>query len=153
MWIAILIAVALYFFFIRGSGSAAASGKPGTIPTIRGSGDFDVEVVGESHYQRHLRAICGRPTEDGVDMEIYAGLILEDNNKHDDKAVAVHIENGCVGHLSKADARAFRDAIGKTTFANCKAFQVKALIRGGWDRGNGDTGMYGVRLDMSGWND
>lgn len=153
MWIAILIAVALYFFFIHGSGSATAVGKPGTIPTIRGNGDFDVEVVGESHYQKHLRKICGGPTEDGVNLEFYAGLVLDDGNKHDSKAVAVHIENGCVGHLRRDDARAFRDAISKTAFANCKAFQVKALIRGGWDRGGDDTGMYGVRLDMSGWNE
>lgn len=150
MWIAILIIAALYFFFIRG---AKSSEQPATLPTIRGNGDFDVEVVGESHYQKHLKVICGRPTEDGVDMEIYAGLVLEDWNVHDNKAVAVHIENGCVGYLSKRDARAFRDAIEKTAYAKCKAFQVKALIRGGWDRGGGDTGMYGVRLDMSGWND
>lgn len=153
MWTAILIVIALYFLFIRGSGDSTKRPDAKTTPTIRGNGDFDVEVVGESHYQRHLSAICGRPTEEGVDMEIYAGLILEDDNKHDDKAVAVHIENGCVGHLSRDDARAFRDAVRKAGFANYKAFQVKALIRGGWDRGNGDTGMYGVRLDMSGWND
>lgn len=153
MWIAIFIVVALYFLFIRGSGDSAKRPDAKTIPTIRGNGDFDVEVVGESHYQKHLRAICGGPTEDGVNLEFYAGLVLDDGNKHDIKAVAVHIENGCVGHLSRDDARAFRDAISKTAFANCKAFQVKALVRGGWDRGGGDTGMYGVLLDMSGWND
>jgi len=150
MWTALIIIAALYFFFIRG---AKSSGQPATLPTIKGNGEYEVEVVGESRYQKHLISICGKPTEDGTTKEIYAGLLLEDSNKHDDKAVAVHIENGCVGYLSRSDARAFRKAIAQTAYAKYGAFQVKALIRGGWDRGDGDTGMYGVRLDMPSLDD
>jgi hypothetical protein len=153
MWVAILIVLALLIYFARNARQSAPAEDGSTIPTIRGNGNFDVEVVGESRYQRHLTAICGAPTADGANTEVYAGLLLEDSNNHDGKAVAVHIENGCVGYLSRQDARSFRIAIAKTPYAKHRAFQVRALIRGGWDRGGTDTGMYGVRLDMPGLDD
>ena len=71
-------------------------------------------------------------------------LVLEDNNRYDKKAVRVDIEGETVGYLSKENARKFRR---KFSFKG-KVFECDAIIIGGWDRGGGDTGHYGVRLDL-----
>lgn len=73
--------------------------------SITGTREFDVEVVGESHYQRALRQIAGAGE---VRRYCAAELVPEDENPHDDKAVAVFIGGEQVGYLSRSDARAFR---------------------------------------------
>ncbi|MGE0408731.1 MAG: HIRAN domain-containing protein [Amphiplicatus sp.] len=108
---------------------------------MTGDGSFDTEVVGESHYQDALDAICGGKCEDGHELCIEAVLAHEPQNRHDRNAVAVLIEGRKVGHLSRPDAKKFRQR-------GLSSVQTQAMVVGGWRRRNGDEGHYGVRLDF-----
>jgi hypothetical protein len=111
-------------------------------------GAFILQVVGESHYQAALEAICGGRTEDGADDKPrIAYLILEDGNPYDPEAVRVEIDGRHVGHLSRPDARAFRAYLTGHGIQQ-KTVYCKAQIRGGWDRGPEDRGHFGVFLDF-----
>lgn len=118
------------------------------IPVITGPGDFNIQVVGESNYQKQIAKVCGKPSRDGVNVEMRAHLILENSNKYDDKAVMVSLGGGTVGYLDRSTAREFRAAVIAGDLSAYTAFQCDALIRGGWDRGDGDKGLYGIRLDL-----
>ena len=80
---------------------------------IEGDGQFQLEVVGESHYQRHLKVLSERYSAKGRDRELIAKLHYENTNAHDKKAIRVVIDGGTVGYLSPADARLFRKRIEK----------------------------------------
>src|SRR5262245_38063111 len=75
---------------------------------VSGPGTFEVHVVGTSHYQDALEAICGGRTAEGVQFPVAAILVPEDGNLHDPRAVRVDIRGATVGHLSRADARQYR---------------------------------------------
>lgn len=105
--------------------------------------DYPIEVVGESHYMAAFAAICGPATEDGVTMVVDAQLVPEDGNPFDPYAVAVVIDRLKVGHLPRDAAREYRARVGGRSLA------CQALITGGWDRGDGDVGNYGVRLRLA----
>ena len=117
-------------------------------PKLPKSGDFNVNVVGESNYQQALKAICGGHTEDGHQLKVWATLVHDDENEYDSEAIRVDIGKRTVGYLSRGDARRFRKDLrrfgepGKTV--NCAA-----KIVGGWDRGGGDVGYFGVVLDFT----
>lgn len=112
-----------------------------------GGGKFRVHVSGESHYQEALDEICGGRCYDGVQREVRAALVLEDDNVADHSAVRIEIEGRTVGHLSRDDAPGYRDQLAKIGRPGLR-LTCRALITGGWDRGDGDAGMFGVRLDL-----
>ena len=114
---------------------------------LEGDGSFELEIVGESFYQDALDNITGGKTEDGYEMEVEAMLNYDDDNPYDNKAIAVSIEGEKVGHLSRKLARQFRERMEETGCPGASAV-CKALIVGGWDRGNGDRGDFGVKLDL-----
>lgn len=114
---------------------------------LRGPGTFSLEVVGESHYQEALEEICGGHTEDGENKIVDAILIHHDNNPHDNMAIAVTIKGHPIGHLSRENARLYRQRLREAGFAGYPAV-CRAKITGGWDRGDGDKGHFGVRLDL-----
>jgi len=118
----------------------------GTIE-LKGDGSFEVEVVGESHYQTALESICGPRTRDSVSKHVEAVLILDDLNKHDKSAVRVEIGGKAVGYLDRDDALTYRDMLEDMQRPKAKA-TCAAHIVGGWDRGTGDRGSYGVYLDF-----
>lgn len=110
-------------------------------------GGRDVDVVGESYYQANLDRVCGGKTRVGHFLDCVAVLYPERDNSWDRNAVAVYIDDLKVGHLSREAAVTYRpvaDRLG-VRLALCRA-----TVSGGWDRGNGDTGHYGVRLDLAG---
>jgi hypothetical protein len=72
-----------------------------SILKARPTGTFGVEVVGESHYQENLEAICGPRTENSVDLTVQATLSPEGDNPHDPQAVRVEIHGKLVGYLSR----------------------------------------------------
>ena len=80
---------------------------------VDGDGHFDLEVVGESHYQRHLRFLSERYEKKIGDRELVAKLHYENTNPHDKKAIRVVIDGGTVGYLTRKDARLFRKRIEK----------------------------------------
>jgi len=106
--------------------------------------DYPIEVVGESHYQDALATIAGGRDEEGVELEMPAELVPEADNPFDDNAVAVMIRGRKVGHLARDEAKVYRKKIGR------KPLACAALITGGWDRGEGDRGHFGVRLRIAG---
>jgi hypothetical protein len=102
-----------------------------------------VTVVGESYYQDAFEELTGGRTYDGHELPVTATLIPEDDNTHDPKAVRVEVDGLRVGYLSRANARQFRK--------RCQmAQECTGVIVDGWDRGDGDRGHFGLRLDFGG---
>lgn len=124
-------------------------GKKEKPPIVRltGNGDYELDAVGESNYQKALLKIIGGKTEEGHHMEVEAILIQDDCNPYDNKAIAVSIEGEIVGYLSREHARQFRKLMAEAGGARSPAV-CDALIVGGWNRGGGDEGHFGVRLDL-----
>jgi hypothetical protein len=114
---------------------------------LDGLGKFSVQVVGESYYQKNLSKICGGFTKDGVEHITTAKLVHDDDNQYDNKAVRVEVSGMPVGHLNKSEARYFRNQMLANGHAGMPA-TCKAKITGGWDRGRGDIGYFGVALDL-----
>ena len=109
-------------------------------------GNFEFEIVGESFYQDTL-AYLSSMYEKGKPRLFVAAMVLEDNNPHDDKAVAVTIDGRKVGHLSREDARSFRRRLsmqglkGQTTCC-------WAAIFGGEAKKDGTFKQLGVWLEL-----
>ncbi len=101
-----------------------------------------LEIVGESHYQDALEELAGGRTEDGVELEVEVSMVPESDNKYDPNAVGVEIDGELVGYLSRASAKKYRAAFGAAATE-----EWPARIVGGWDRGEGDRGSFGVRLE------
>lgn len=115
---------------------------------LRGSGDYNFEVVGEAQCQPALERISGGRKFDGVEVMAVAVLALDNANSHDANAVAVFIDASRVGYLPRETAKRFREDIARLNPSNA-AVGCRAKIVGGWDRGNGDRGHFGVWLDVS----
>ncbi len=118
---------------------------PQDAPTITAEETF--QVAGESHYQAGLARLTGGPSGDGFRDDCTARLLPEPSNPHDPNAVAVYIGAEKVGHLGRDDAIEHRPAI-DAAIAAYGAATVRATIKGGWDRGGGDTGFFGVELQL-----
>jgi len=117
------------------------------VGTLAGPGKFEVEVVGESHYQDALERICGGRSEEGAEKLCRATLILDGSNPYDAQAVRIDVEGATVGYLSRESARVYRQRLREAGHPTLRG-TCDAVIRGGWDRGNGDTGNFGIRLDL-----
>src|SRR5262245_21483756 len=129
-----------------------AQSPPDSSPTVfraqlRGPGAFALPVVGESHYQEAIEAICGPRSDEGEDRRVDARLVLENDNPYDSMAVRVDIQGRTVGYLSREHARQYRKQLERAGHPSTDAF-CTARIRGGWDRGEGGQGHYGVFLDL-----
>jgi hypothetical protein len=110
---------------------------------LEGDGRFRLPVAGASFHEAAFVEICGPRSPNGYEKIVDAALIPESDNRHDPKAVRVDVAGKTVGHLSRSMARRFRMRFGRRT-GYCRA-----KIVGGWDRGGGDTGNFGVRLDLA----
>ncbi|MBL9092235.1 MAG: hypothetical protein JNL96_13500 [Planctomycetaceae bacterium] len=106
---------------------------------------YRLPVVGVSAYQRHLRRICGGRKEDGAHHATQAVLTPEPGNPHDANAVKVEIDGETIGYLSRRDAFLYTARIKHGTLSP-EPLKCDALIKGGWDRGEEDVGLFGVRL-------
>src|SRR2546428_2926008 len=137
-----------FFSRLLGFGQSPPGSPPqGMRAHLRGSGELALPIVGESHYQEALEAICGPRSDEGEDRLVEARLVLENDNPHDSMAVRVDIQGQTVGHLSREHARQYRNQLERAGYASTDAY-CKARIRGGWDRGEGRQGYYGVFLDL-----
>ncbi len=112
-----------------------------------GPGTYTVDVVGESHYQEALESICGGRNEDSRRLEVEAFLVPENDNPHDSNAVRIYIQDQTVGYLDRETARSFRKMMAEIGLTEVAA-KCNAIIVGGWDRGGGDRGHFGVKLDL-----
>jgi hypothetical protein len=59
----------------------------------------------------------------------------------------VEIDGHIVGHLSRENARQYRNKLKEAGHPRITA-SCRAIIVGGWDRGGSDRGHFGVRLDL-----
>lgn len=122
---------------------ARRRGQIGEHGEVTLEGETTVDVVGESFHQDELYRLAGesRPYG-GVDLEADAELIPIEGD-----GIEVRIEGRSVGFLSSDDAGIYHDrmvgSIRSQGVASCRA-----RIRGGWDRGPGDVGLFGVTLLM-----
>jgi hypothetical protein len=113
----------------------------------RGRG-FTFEIVGESYRQEALDDLCGGKCEDGHDLETKAELCFVEDNPHDPDAVGVFIDARLVGYIPRDLAKQFRNDILRLNPEE-RPVTCDAKIVGGWDRGDGDEGHYGVKLNLS----
>ncbi|HVX05677.1 MAG TPA: HIRAN domain-containing protein [Rhodanobacteraceae bacterium] len=114
---------------------------------LPGPGTYEFNIVGESHYQHALEAICGGRTEESAQHKSEAVLYLEDSNPYDSQAVRVDIEGQTVGYLSRSDARAYRKQL-KALGHEHLLCKCDAMVVGGWQRSKTDQGSFGVKLDL-----
>ena len=128
-------------------GSRTSKRKSGVEAYLPGPDMYAFDIVGESHYQDALEKICGGKTEEGHEKIVKATIVLEDNNPHDSNAVRVDVNGMTVGHFSREGAVSYRRELKKAGFPGITA-TCSAMIVGGWDRGGGDTGNFGVKLDL-----
>jgi hypothetical protein len=134
-------------FFSKLLGQEPEPDQPQVMARLPGPGTFDLQIVGESFHQEALEEICGGRCEDGHRMEVEAMLIHDDDNPHDNQAIAVFIESKLVGHFDRKTARNFRQQFIEAGAAGVPAV-CQAIIVGGWDRGDDDQGHFGVKLDL-----
>lgn len=112
-------------------------------------GGFEVQVAGESHYQQQLEIAAGGRKHQGVDVRVRAVLRPEPDNPYDPNAIAVIVERGgVVGYLTRRDALQYRPVIEELARRKLLG-SCMATIRGGWDRGGGDRGHFGIFLDLA----
>jgi hypothetical protein len=96
----------------------------------------------------------GRTADGAVNADHTAILLPEPSNEHDPNAIRVILINaaegniGLVGYLAREDALAYRPAIDQVA-SDGRLIACRASIVGGWDRGNGDRGSFGVRLSLN----
>ncbi len=135
------------FSWLFGSDERSSITKMQVADITNGPGTYSVDVVGESHYQKALERICGGRTENSQRLVVEALLVLEDDNPHDSKAVRIFIRDQTVGYLDRESARSFRKQIAGIRMTGVAA-KCSAIIVGGWDRGGGDRGYFGVKLDL-----
>jgi hypothetical protein len=110
---------------------------------LRGADTFDFEIAGESHAQDALQYIAGGRNEDGVEHYCVATLVPDPFNRYDPQAISVKIDGRHVGFIPKPmTAPLHRLMVGRTAEAD-------AVIVGGWHRGRGDSGHFGVKLDLA----
>jgi hypothetical protein len=124
--------------------AAHASELSNSIATVIGDGDFEMNVVGESHHQDEIEKLAGGRTKTSAHVECVATLIPEPDNPHDPNAVLVEVNGAIVGYLSRDIAPLFNAALART---GCGSATCAAVIVGGWSRGKSDRGSFGVKLN------
>jgi hypothetical protein len=136
---------------VFGGAQKPTPGPRRAVRQMEGDGDFETDVVGESHYQDALAEIAGPKTEAGVDLEVKAQLVPEPDNPTDPQAVAVYIQGRKVGHLAR-DMAAQWVAIQARRGETGQVVEVDANITGGWRQalqgGGVSEGAFGVTLDV-----
>lgn len=147
-WIAAAAAVLWWILRQRTPKVQESPHRPGAVVgSIRGPGQFRCEVAGESHYQDALERIAGPRGEEPKRHQCRATLHLEPSNAFDPNAVRVEIDNRTVGYLPKQLAPKYGQQI-RAQGLEGATLTVDALIVGGWDRGKGNAGHFGARLDI-----
>lgn len=134
-------------FFSNLFGGSRPSARKLPLINLPGAETYSVDIVGESHYQSELEQICGGRTEEGHKLVVEVYLVPEDDNPHDDQAVRVYVRDKTVGYLSREVARSYRKRLAEAGYPGSPA-TCSAMIIGGWDRGGGDQGHFGVKVDL-----
>ncbi len=120
-------------------------GRVGEARPVTFGGNTETPVVGEAQHQDALLGLTGgRRSFGGVDIEAVADLVPDPAHDGADRPhVLVVIEGRTVGRLRYEDAERLAEAI-DDAFDTIGMATCRAIIRGGWDRGGGDVGLFGV---------
>ncbi len=122
--------------------------QPEAITVIDCGGDGKaIEVKGEATYQKALERIAGPKTAEGGAPDVVAYLEPDPSNPYDSNAVKVFVTGLLVGYINRDDA----EWVQKTCLdIQCeeggKLVAMKGQLVGGWDRGGGDEGSWGIWL-------
>jgi hypothetical protein len=127
--------------------AAHTSGSLEPLHLAKGRG-YTFEVVGESHRQQVLDAICGGKCEDGHDLKVTAQLLLVEGNPYDPNAVGVFVDCKLVGYVPRDLAPRIRADLLRLS-PDERPVTCDGRIVGGWDRGGYDEGHYGIKLSLS----
>lgn len=114
-------------------------------------GQYDFEIVGESHYQMVLAALADVPDTPDQEKTGTAILVPEDTNPHDNKAVRVTVQGLTVGYLSREDARSYRRRLAAKKLGMVPA-SCGILVTGGHQLRDGTRASYGAMLDIKPFN-
>jgi hypothetical protein len=118
-------------------------GGPPPVPAaLKGDGDYAVPVLGEIHVDRILAAACHDELPPAGEDKVVSAVVRIENTTRDSRAVSVEIAGRKVGHLSRADARALRQRVGRES----EKFKCRAAIHAGW---KGGRVHYDMRLDVN----
>jgi hypothetical protein len=113
-------------------------------------GDTDLDVVGESKYQKNLWRLVGARSrrEERVLQDIVAVLVADQNNPADINAISIWIDGLKVGCLSRDDARQHRAGLLALQDKFGKPVALSGVIAGGgsWDDGQGLLSVF-LRYD------
>lgn len=109
---------------------------------------FTFELVGESHYQETLDAICGGKCDGGHKLQIIVQLCFQEDNPHDPNAIVVLVNRKAIGYVPRGIAAGMRSELLKLN-PDERPVTCDAKIVGGWRRGDDDEGHYGVKLSLS----
>jgi hypothetical protein len=111
--------------------------------------EWEVGVVGESHYQEALERLAGGRTASGpAKPEAVATLVPEPSNRQDANAVMILLGGETVGYLSRDDAAEFSPELLRLARQG-RIGTARATIKGGWDRGADQRGSFGVVLHLA----
>lgn len=118
---------------------------PFLTPTVRPTGTYHLQPVGESLRQPALRSIAGIPAgPDAVQWEGIAQLVAEPDNPFVPNTVKVVIQEMTVGHLQPDLARLLQKAI----LASEEPVTVRCKLTDGFRRPDGTWADIGVLLDF-----
>jgi hypothetical protein len=153
LWILIAVGVGLWLFsFLRRDSATGLTTSAELIPTGSTpfvwdpSGDFNCEVVGESHYQQALQ-LAADLQADNPDAPLLALLTPETNNPHDSHAVSVRLGQHLVGYLPRESARAYRKLLARSGKGLIPVY-AHAELTGGFDLADGTKAHIGIMLDL-----
>lgn len=103
----------------------------------------ELDVVGESYRQDALGLVAGPRQPDGVRRRVGVTLRCEPDNPYDCNAVRVEVMGQHVAYIR----RDLAEVLGPAMQSHCRGVvEAVGIIVGGWDRGGGDTGSYGIRV-------
>lgn len=113
---------------------------PHTWPAL---GDFEFEVVGESHYQRAIESLVRMH---GTWTEFEVQIVPEIDNPHDHMAVAIKRDGQLLAYMARRDARSYRRRLASLRLGRGPA-TCGARIIGGHQTAAGPA-MFGLQLDI-----
>ncbi len=114
-------------------------------------GTEEIEVKGEASYQARLEAICGGKSKGGHNLQVNTVLVREPDNPNDENAIQVYATDPktnqavMVGWVNRDTAEELAPAIDEKNRAG-EVVGLVGRIRGGWDRGGGQEGHFGIWL-------
>lgn len=110
-----------------------------------------VDVVGESHYTRELRALLPNPLPpDGAEALVPVTVVHDPSNKYDSNAVEIRASSGVIGFLAREDAKRYApalDAIQAEGLNAATMARVWGMNREDWDS-RGKKFFGSVRIDL-----